>query len=200
MSVSIRFTLVVVHGIAMLALGLAILYIRATMTNIVFEAFGSIFALLLIAASLLFSSVLDWVCAAGCGPRHIRELRRYLFLSLLTAGVGLFFVIYPAASIEMLCYLSAAYALLLGIGKLQFAYHWECEQRQKRILYVFGAITICFSGGLAGIASQEERAAISMLGAYSIFVGIQMLVTVSYLYRVRMSPVQKTIPEGQDLP
>ena len=56
---STRARLMLTHGYTMLALGLALFYIRATMTNLFFYVFGGAFALLLVAGSLLF--------IAGCG-------------------------------------------------------------------------------------------------------------------------------------
>ena len=52
---STRTNLMLAHGYTMLALGLALFYIRATMTNFFFHVFGSAMALLLV---------------AGGSPRH----------------------------------------------------------------------------------------------------------------------------------
>ncbi len=169
----------------MVAIGLALFYVRATMTNFIFDIFGSIFALMLIAASLLLSAMLDWVCAVGMGLHHFVELRRYLFLSIVSAGAGLFFVLYPAASLRPLCYFIAGYALFLGIGKLWLAQHWDCAKPLKIALNILGGIAVCFSGALVAIADKEDRSAIALLASYSIFIGGQMLLTTSYLYRQR---------------
>src|SRR5580692_10612786 len=75
-----RAKLMLIHGFAMLALGLALFYIRATMTNFFFYVFGGAFALLLVAASLLFIAGVDWLCAVGLGRRQVARLRGLLFL------------------------------------------------------------------------------------------------------------------------
>ena len=49
-----RVRLMLTHGYTMLLLGLALFYVRATMTNLMFYVFGGAFALLLVAGSLLF--------------------------------------------------------------------------------------------------------------------------------------------------
>ena len=44
------------------------------MTNFVYDIFGSVFALLLTAESLLFVAVVDWICAAGLGAHQMSKL------------------------------------------------------------------------------------------------------------------------------
>lgn len=187
MTLNGRLTLLLAHGVGMVGIGLALFYIRATMTNLIFDTFGAIFALMLVAASLLFSAMLDWVCAAGIGLHHFIELRKYLFLSMILAGASLFFVLYPAASLQLLCYFIAAYALFLGISKLWLAQHWDCGRSLKIVLNVLGGIAVCFSGSLVAIAGKEDRSTIALLAFYSIFVGGQMLLTTFYLYRQRLA-------------
>ena len=198
MTLNGRLALLMAHGVEMVGIGLALFYVRATMTNFIYDIFGSIFALMLIAASLLLSAMLDWVCAVGIGIQHFIELRRYLFLSMISAGAGLFFVLYPAASIRLICYFSAAYALFLGIGKLWLAQHWDVGRSLKTALRVLGGIAVCFSGVLVAVGDKEDRSAIALLALYSIFVGGQMLLTTSYLYRQRTAltgdaPKQKQV-------
>ena len=190
MTFNTRLTLVAAHGIAMLIMGLALLYIRTTMTNFVFDVFGSIFALLLVAASFLLAAILDWICAAGIGLRHFMELRRYLLVSVILAIGSLFFFVAPDASIQLLCYFTAAYALFLGIGKLRLALHWECSRRRKIVISLLGAVAICFSGLLVAAARTDARDAVAVLAAYAMFVGGQMLLSVSFLY-------QQTTPAGE---
>jgi hypothetical protein len=187
MTLNGRLTLLIAHGIGMVGIGLALFYVRATMTNVIFDICGSIIVLMLVAASLLLSAMLDWVCAVGTGLHHVVGLRRYLFLSLISAGAGLFFVLYPAASIRPLCYFIAAYALFLGIGKLWLAQHWDGGKSLKLVLNVLGGIAVCFSGSLVAIADKEDRSAIALLALYSMFVGGQMLLTTFYLYRQKIA-------------
>src|SRR5580704_2350451 len=95
-----RARLMLIHGFAMLALGLALFYIRATMTNLFFYVFGGAFALLLVAASLLFIAGIDWLCAVGLGRRQVARLRGLLFLSTAVAACSVFLILYPGATIQ----------------------------------------------------------------------------------------------------
>src|ERR1700679_3908746 len=94
-----RVTLMAIHGWTMLGLGLALFYIRAAMTNLLFYVVGEAFALLLVAASLLFIAGVDWMCAAGFGCHRVRRLRGFLFVNTAAAACAVFLVLYPGANL-----------------------------------------------------------------------------------------------------
>src|ERR1700685_1022842 len=100
---STRARLMLTHGYTMLALGLALFYIRATMTNLFFYVFGGAFALLLVAGSLLFIAGVDWIRAAGLGIPPVRRLRGLLFVSTGAAACCVFLILYPGTTVEMVC-------------------------------------------------------------------------------------------------
>ena len=120
-----RARLMIFHGFAMLALGLGLLYIRATMSNLFFYVFGGAFALLLVAASLLFIAGIDWLCAVGLGRRQLSETPRPSILEYSRSCLQVFLVLYPGATIQMLCYVLAVYALSLSVGKFGLARSWN---------------------------------------------------------------------------
>ncbi len=117
---STRVRLMTINSFALFALGLGLLYIRATMTNFLFYVFGGIFALALVAAALLLIAGVDWLCVAGLG-RQVRWVRGLLFLSTAAAVCSVFLLLYPGSSIRMLCYVLAVYAVSLSLGKFGFA-------------------------------------------------------------------------------
>ena len=93
---SARVRLVTANGFIMLALGLALFYIRSSMTELLFYVLGGAFTLLLVAASLLFIAGLDWLCAASLGRRQVSRLRGLLFLSTAVAACTVLMVFYLA--------------------------------------------------------------------------------------------------------
>jgi hypothetical protein len=190
MNLQTRLTLMTVHGIVMVLIGLALFWIRAVMTNVIFDVLGSTFALMLLVASFLFSAVLDWVFEVETELHHIRELRRLLLVSGIAAAGCWFFLIASTPSIRVLCYFTAVYALFLGIGKIRLAQHLDRGTRERIIINVLGCLAICFSGILAAMANKEERSAIAVLGGYSLFVGLLMLLSTFYGYQ------QKALPES----
>jgi hypothetical protein len=176
-----RVKLMTIHGFAMLALGLSLFYVRATMTNLLFDVFGGAFAMLLVAASLLFIAGVDWLCAAGLGRRQVSRLRGFLFLSTAVAACGVFLILYPGATIRMLCYVLAAYALSLGLGKFGLARAWIGTKRQQMVMYILAGIAVAFSVALVVFAGQDDRDALAVVATYSLFMGFQMLLTMRFL-------------------
>jgi hypothetical protein len=177
------------HGFAMVALGLALLYIRATMTNLFYYVFGCAFAFLLVAASLLFIAVLDWICAAGLGPHQISRVRGLLFLGTAAAVSGIFLIVYPGSNIRMLCYFIAIYALLLSLGKFRLARNWRGTKRQQAIMYVLASVAFTFSALLVAVAGQDERNALAVLASYSLFIGLQMLLSLYYFRQLQQHQI-----------
>ena len=180
-----RAKLMTIHGFAMLALGLSLFYIRATMTNLFFYVFGGAFALLLVAASLLFIAGVDWLCAAGLGRRQVSRLRGLLFLSTAVAACGVFLILYPGENIRMLCYVLAVYALSLGLGKFGLARAWIGTKRQQMVMYSLAGIAVALSAALVVFAGQDDRDALAVVATYSLFMGFQMLLTMYFLFERR---------------
>ncbi len=183
-----RAKLMTFHGFAMLALGFSLFYIRATMTNLLFYVFGGAFAMLLVAASLLFIAAVDWLCAAGFGRHHVKRLRGFLSLSTAVAACGVLSVLYPGVNIRMLCYVLAVYALLLGLGKFGLARAWIGTQRQQMVMYILAGIAVAFSAGLVVFAGQDDRDALAVFATYSLFTGFEMLLAMYFLLQ---QPAQK---------
>jgi hypothetical protein len=185
-----RARLMTIHGFAMLALGLELFYIRATMTNLLFYVFGGAFAMLLVAASLLFIAGVDWICAAGLGSQQVIRLRGLLFLSTAAAASSVFLILYPGSSIRMLCYVIAVYALLLGIGKVGLAGSWHGTKREQAIMYILAGIALAFSASLVVVAGQDERDALAVVASYSLFMGLQMLLSMYFLQQQALKPIE----------
>jgi hypothetical protein len=184
-----RLILMRAHGIVMVVTGLALFWARAAMTNILFEVVGSTFALMLLVGSFLFSAVVDWVFEVETELHHIRELRRLLLVSGVAAVGCWFFLFSSTPSIRLLCYFTAANALILGIVKIRLARHLDHGSRERTIINVLGCLAICFSVMLAAMANSDERTAIAVLGCYSLFVGLVMLLATFYAYRQRAVPL-----------
>ena len=184
-----RAKLMLIHGCTMLALGLALFYLRATMTNLFFYVFGGAFALLLVAASLLFIAGIDWICAAGLGCRQVSRLRVLLFVSTVVAACGVFLVLYPGATIQMLCYLIAVYAVALSVGKFGLARSWNGSRREQAVMYILAGIALIFSVCLVAVAGQDDRESLAVVAGYSSFMGLQMLLTMYFLQQQALRPI-----------
>lgn len=182
---SARGALMLTHGLAMVVLGFGLLYIRGAMTTWFFHVLGCVFAVLLVAASLLFIAISDWICIIGSGSGQTSNLRGLLIVSLLAAGTSLFLILYPGVTIRTVCYLTAVYSLLLSIGKFHLAVRWRGTGPEKAVVFVLAGIALLFSGLLVAIAvmAEEDRDVLTVIAAYSFYMGLQSLLTTYYLRR-----------------
>jgi hypothetical protein len=183
MTESTRVTLMTIHGLAMVGLGLVLFYIRATMTNSFFYIFGTALAMLLVAASLLFIALLEWIYATGLGNREVRRFRGLLFISTVAAAGSILLIFHSGLMVNLLCYLIATYALLLGYAKFGLARAWNGNPRQRAVIYLFAIIAFVFSGLLVMVAGSDNRISLAVIAGYSCFMGLQMLLTMNFLLR-----------------
>ncbi len=178
-----RARLMLTHGYLMLALGLALFYVRATMTNLFFYVLGGAFALLLVAGSLLFLAAVDWLCVAGLGRCQVTSLRGLLIVSTGAAVCSALVILCPGATVAMMCYVVAAYALLLSAGKFSLARSWNGGPWGRALMYTLATVALGFSAALVGFAGNDDRDSLAVLATYSLFMGFQMLLTMYFLER-----------------
>lgn len=62
---NIRTKVLAIHGVSAICLGLAFLYLRSTMTDLLVEVFAIVIAIMLSAAALLVAALTDWFAAFG---------------------------------------------------------------------------------------------------------------------------------------
>jgi hypothetical protein len=187
--------LMLTHGYMMLALGLALFYVRATMTNLFFYVFGGAFALLLVAGSLLFLAGVDWICAAGLGCHQVSRLRGLLVVSTGAAVCSVLLILYPGTTVQMECYVIAVYALALSTGKFSLAKTWNGSKREQAIMYILALVALAFSICLVAFAGHDDRDSLAVLASYSLFMGFQMLLTIYFLQR----QLRKTVGPASEL-
>jgi hypothetical protein len=176
-----RIKLMAIHGWTMLGLGLALFYVRATMTNLLFYVIGGAFAMLLVAASLLLITGVDWICAAGFGCHRVRRLRGFLIVSTAVAASSVVLILYPGATIGMLCYVLAIYAVSLSGGKISLAKSWKGTAPEQTVMYILAGIGFAFSGALLVVAGHDDRESLAVVAGYSLFIGLQMLLSMYFL-------------------
>ena len=189
--------LMTINGFVLVALGLGLFYIRATMTIGLFHVFGGIFALALVAAALLLIAGVEWLCSASLG-RQVAWVRGLLFLSTTAAVCSVFLFLYPGSSIRMLCYVLAVYALSLSLGKFGFARSWNGTKREQVAMYILAGVGLTFTGALVEFAGQDDRDALAVIATYSLFMGFQMLLTMYFLLQQHaLEPVEPPSPLNQ---
>jgi hypothetical protein len=186
-----RVKLMTIHGLAMLALGIALFYIRATMTDLFSYVFGGALAVLLIASSLLFIAGLDWICATLLGYRHVHTLWRFLLLSTTAGACIVLLILYPGSTIRILCYVQAVYAFSLSLGKFYLARLWNGTKREQATTYFLAVVALAFSGSLVVFAGKGDAVSLAVVATYYLFMGVEMLVT---MYLLRQRALQSVEP------
>lgn len=173
----LRSDVLIVHGVLALLLGGVFLYVGASISNLFFEALAVILALILSAAALLLAAVTDWIAAVGEGPRHRETFLFYAgsgaVLAIAAVAVGCM----PEASTEWLVLLGAGHALVFGTVALFWGSRIYRHRSEQGLLLAAGAISVLFSGVIAGLAATRASIAeqIGILGLYLLFAGIKML-------------------------
>ncbi|MHB1673306.1 MAG: hypothetical protein ACYCSP_03570 [Acidobacteriaceae bacterium] len=185
-------TVLVAQGILMIALGLALFWVRSTMTNILFEATGCIVAVLLTAAGLLLIGVIDAIGGLALHRGHRRELHFYLFFAALAMGTGLFLWVSPWGSVQLLTVLAGLQGLIWGGWDLRFASHLRDHPRERRALRFLGALTLVLGVLLVIGMEFTSRGALLLLATYMTYIGVHILMIGLYIYR----PWKKVLPSG----
>jgi hypothetical protein len=186
-------TVLVAQGILMIALGLALFWVRSTMTNVVFEATGCVVAVLLTAASLLLIGVIDCVGGLALHRGHRKEVHFYLFFASLAMAAGLFFWITPWGSVQLLAVLAGLQGLIWGGWDLRFASHLGDHPRERKALRLLGAITLVLGLLLVIGIALTSRGALFLLAVYVTYIGIHILMIGAYVYR----PWKNVLPPGK---
>lgn len=185
----------VAQAIVMIVLGFAIFHVRENMGTGLFAFLGSILSMLLLATSLLFIVVSDLICMAGLGTDKLPILRRFLSLSAIAAAAGAVLVLF-VIDIRGTCWMLAVYSLLLSIATCNLAIRWRETKTARVVLYALAAIAVVFTWLLVWVAlfARDPRTLVSIIGAYSVYMGSQMLLTIYYVRHELLVPPKKEQP------
>src|SRR5665213_2445854 len=178
----VHMIVLIIQGVLMIGLGLTLFWMNSTMTNILFEAIGSIVAVLLAAACLLLVGVIDCIVGLTIRKGHRRELHLYLLFGATATIAGLFFWFSPFASVQILVVLAGVQRLFLGIWDVRLASHLKDHPRERRALHFLGAISLTLGLLLVGSVELASRGALMLLACYLTFIGIHILTIGLYIY------------------
>lgn len=183
-ALNIQLRILVAHGALAAGLGAALLLLSAAMTNWFFEVLAVVIAVLMASTALVFGAVADWVAAWGEGTKHLQRSVFYLLSGLAFATAGAFVGVYAPISLQWLILLAAIHALAFGLLGIVIALRAKRHGWEQRMVFLFGAVSIVFSGAMAGLAKQlENRDAAGLLGVYFCFVGVKLFFLAWNLHR-----------------
>jgi hypothetical protein len=183
-ALNIQLRILLAHGALALCLGTALLYLSAAMTNRLFEAIAVVIAILMASAALLLGALADWAAAWGEGTKHLQRSAFYLLSGLAFATAGAYIGFYAPISLEWLTLLAAIHALAFGLLGIAIALRATRHGWEPRAVFLFGAVSVMFSGTLAALARQlDNRMATGLLGVYFCFVGVKLFFLAWNLHR-----------------
>ncbi|AXC13047.1 hypothetical protein ACPOL_3768 [Acidisarcina polymorpha] len=185
-SLKIRMIVLTTHGILIALLGAALLYLRATMTNLFFDVVAVGLALLLSVAALILAGLADWMAAFGEGFRHFRRFTLYLLCGSGLLMAAVFLACYPYGSMPLLLLLAAAHASLFSISV--FAFYFKARQRpgNRWLVVTSGMISLVFAITMVVLATRnDDLLAATVVGVYLCFVGSKLLFFAWSLHRTR---------------
>lgn len=172
----LRTVVLAIHGSAALLLGLCLLYLHAMMTNLLFEVFAVVIAILFCAAALILAAIMDWFAAFTAEMKRLHQVTFYLLAGVAFALAGVFLGTYPLVTMEWLVIFAVVHALIFGISAFVYAFRANHHPQKRHAMYFFGAISILFSGVMGGLMRYlDESSATAVLGWYLCFVGAKML-------------------------
>jgi hypothetical protein len=175
-SLKIRAFVLAIQGFMILALGLFFLYLRANMTDTVFDVVDVGVAILLTVAALVVSALADWIAALGEGVEHFRRFSFYLLggLGLLMGGGFLVYSHYRTLALMLM--FAAAHALVYSMSVFSFQLSHLHRAHHRNLLYVSAGISLLFAVAMAAFAtSDNDKLATALVGGYLCFVGARML-------------------------
>jgi hypothetical protein len=175
-SLRIRAFVLVVQGVLILALGLFFLYLRANMTDAVFDVVDVGVAILLTVAALVIAALADWIAALGEGVEHFRRFTFYMLGGLgLLMGSG-FLVYSHYRTLALMLMFAAAHALVHSMSVFSFQLSHLHRSHHRGVVYVTGGLSLLFAVAMAAFAtSDNDKMATALIGAYLCFVGARML-------------------------
>ncbi len=175
-SLKIRAYVLLVQGGLILALGLVFLYLRADMTDSIFDIVDVVVAILLTVAALVVSALADWIAALGEGVEHFRRFTFYLLVGLGLLMAGGFLVYSHYRTLALMLMFAAAHALIYSMSVFSFQLSHLHRAHHRGLLYLSAGISLAFAVAMAAFATADSnKLATALIGAYLCFVAVRML-------------------------
>jgi uncharacterized membrane protein YfcA len=172
----IRSYVLVSQGVLILGLGLVFLYLRANMTEQVFNVIDVGIAIMLTVAALIITALADWIAALGEGVEHFRRFAFYLLCGLGLLMACAFLVYSHYRTLALMLSFAGVHALVYAMSVFSFQLSHLHRAHHRGLLFVSGGVSLLFAIAMIFFAtSNDDELATLLIGAYLCFVGVRML-------------------------
>jgi hypothetical protein len=184
-SLKIRTYVLSIQGVMILGLGLVFLYLRANMTDEVFNVVDAGIAILLTVAALIVAALADWIAALGEGVEHFRRFTFYLLAGFGLLMGGAFLTYSHYRTLALMLSFAGVHALIYSMSVFSFQLGHLHRAHHRGLLYLSGGVSLLFAITMIAFAtSDNDKLATALIGAYLCFVGGRMLHQAWRLYEV----------------
>ena len=173
------------HGVLMLCLGIALCSLGSLMTNPMVDESGYTVAVVLTALCLLITGLIAYLGALANRARHLRQVAIYLLVGAFSIACWLIFWLIQSAPVDirLLVLLAGLHGLFWGLWYVRLAFHFQAYPRKAAVLCVLAGTTSSLGIILATQSQLTEINAVTAVACYTMFIGVQILLTAAYLYR-----------------
>lgn len=172
----IRLEVLLINGTLILAVGLILLYLPGVMTNVIFNVFAIVTALVLAGAAFLVTGVIDIGAALGTGLGRPKYLVFYSLIGIAFVISGIYLLYGPPEAIRFLVLFTIIHGLLFGTLGFFAVQRRFLSRLERTILYAFASASVAMSGLIGGLLDTlDDRSSIGWTGGYLCLVGIKLL-------------------------
>jgi hypothetical protein len=171
------------HGALMLFLGMAVCALASVIASLGSSSVAYTVAVVLSALGLIFTAV--YFTAVAIRERSRSLLTLYLAVMLLSiVGWALFWLMRSApVDLRLLRLLAGAQGVVWSMWYVRLAFHLKAYPRKAAFLCILAATTSFLGTVLATQPQPSQLSAVATLSYYSMLIGMQILLTATYLHR-----------------
>jgi hypothetical protein len=171
------------HGALMLCLGLATCTLASLMASPAFAELGYAIAVVLSASCLVIVGI--YLGELAFGERSYCPIANYLLVGLLSIACWLMFWLLASAPTELrlLTLLAGMHGIVWSLWYVRLAFYLKAFPKKAALLSILAATTSFLGIALATESELTQLSATAVAAYYTMFIGIQILLSTLYLYR-----------------
>ncbi len=187
----VKLEVLLIDGAVALFLGLALLYLQRTLTNLLFDVMAVVVALVLCIAAFLMMALVDFLAVVRVGAKQLGNVMFYSIVGLAFAACAALLAVGRVSTIDVLLAFVVVHGLISGSLGMVAAHRTSFSRLVRIVSFCFAAISVSISGVVAGSAGTlDDRSALSWVAFYLCLVGTKLLVLAGCFQRQMIHPAR----------